>query len=109
MNLKLVEKILRCLFIFVFVVGTASLPGSGAMAQEPAQVLGNDVLYTTDTDFEQGTLVSVNHDAPYNDQLQLDSQTKPFPFINVAASGRGTVVRTNTETGEIVGEYRTAP
>ena len=74
-----------------------------------AQVLGNNVLYTTDADFDQGTLVSVNHEAPYNDQLQLDSLTKPFPFINVAASGRGTVVRANTETGEIVGEYWTAP
>ena len=74
-----------------------------------AQVLGIDVLYTTDADFDQGTMVSVNHDAPYNDQLQLDSPTEPFPFINVAASGRGTVVRANTETGEIVGEYRTAP
>ncbi|MEA2000575.1 MAG: hypothetical protein U9N84_01610, partial [Actinomycetota bacterium] len=29
--------------------------------------------------------------------------------INVAASGRGTVVRVNTDTGEVVGEYRTAP
>jgi len=74
-----------------------------------AQVLGNDVLYTTDADFDQGTLVSVNHNAPYNDQLQLNSPTEPFPFINVAASGRGSVVRANTETGEIVGEYRTAP
>jgi len=54
-------------------------------------------------------MVSVNHDPPNNDQLQLDQPTEPFPFINVAASGRGTVVRANTETGEIVGEYRTAP
>ena len=105
MKTKPVEKILYCLFIFVFVVGTASMPGRGAMAQVP----DNNVLYTTDADFDRGTLVSINHDAPYNNQLQLDSQTKPFPFINVAASGRGTVVRTNTETGEIVGEYRTAP
>jgi len=75
----------------------------------PAQVPGKNVLYTTDADFDQGTMVSVNHDAPNNDQLQLDSPTEPFPFINVAASGRGTVVRANTETGEIVGEYRTAP
>ncbi|MBP1702266.1 MAG: hypothetical protein H6Q38_1373, partial [Chloroflexi bacterium] len=74
-----------------------------------AQVLGTNKLYTTDSDIDQGTLVSVNHDSPNNDQLQLDHPTKPFPFINVAASGRGTVVRTNTETGEIVGEYRTAP
>ncbi len=74
-----------------------------------AQVSGLDVLYTTDADFDQGTLVSVNHDAPFNDQLQLDSPTEPFPFINVAASGRGTVVRSNTETGQVVGEYHTAP
>jgi len=74
-----------------------------------AQNSSNNVLYTTDADFDSGTSVSVNHNAPNNNQLQLDSQTKPFPFINVAASGRGTVVRTNTETGEIVGEYRTAP
>ena len=105
MKTKPVEKILYCLFIFVFVVGTASMPGRSAMAQVP----DNNVLYTTDADFDRGTLVSINHDAPNNNQLQLDSQTKPFPFINVAASGRGTVVRTNTETGEIVGEYRTAP
>jgi hypothetical protein len=75
----------------------------------PAQVSGKNVVYTTDADFDRGTMVSVNHDPPNNDQLQLDSPTEPFPFINVAASGRGTVVRANTETGEIVGEYRTAP
>jgi hypothetical protein len=74
-----------------------------------AQVPGIDVLYTTDEDFDQGTMISVNHDTPYNDQLQLDHPTEPFPFINVAASGRGTVVRIDTESGEILGEYRTAP
>jgi hypothetical protein len=105
MNTRLVERILRYLFVLVFVVGTVSMPGRGAMAQAS----DNDVLYTTDADFDQGTLASVNHDTPYNDQLQLNSPTEPFPFINVAASGRGTVVRANTETGEIVGEYRTAP
>ena len=105
MKANLFEKVLRAIFIFVFVLGTASMPGRNVTAQ----VAGNDVLYTTDADFDKGTMVSVNHDAPNNNQLQLDSQTKPFPFINVAASGRCTVVRTNTETGEIVGEYRTAP
>ena len=92
------------LFAFALLL-TVLAPISTTLAQVP----GSDVLYTTDADFDQGTLVSVNHDAPYNDQLQLDSPTEPFPFINVAASGRGTVVRVNTETGEIVGEYRTAP
>jgi hypothetical protein len=106
------KRTLRKLFLMIVAVMLV-LPGIFAIWEvddyAAAQVLGNDVLYTTDADFDQGTLVSVNHDAPYNDQLQLDTITKPFPFINVAASGRGTVVRANTETGEIVGEYRTAP
>lgn len=74
-----------------------------------ATVTGPDYVYTTDDDFDQGQLVGVNHDAPNNDQLQLDSTSNTFPFINVAATGRGTVVRINTDTGEYVGEYRTAP
>ena len=107
-NSRLVRKQILLLIVVVFIVA-----GLFAIWQldktATAQVLGIDVLYTTDADFDQGTLVSVNHDSPNNDQLQLDSPTEPFPFINVAASGRGTVVRSNTETGEIVGEYRTAP
>ncbi|MGD9147214.1 MAG: hypothetical protein PVI80_16725, partial [Anaerolineae bacterium] len=94
----------RVLPVLVLILSFLILPSN-----VPAQVPGKNVLYTTDADFDQGTLVSVNHDPPNNDQLQLDSPTEPFPFINVAASGRGTVVRANTETGEIVGEYRTAP
>ncbi|UCH82945.1 MAG: T9SS type A sorting domain-containing protein [Candidatus Latescibacterota bacterium] len=65
--------------------------------------------YTLDADFDEGFLVNVNHDPPNNDQLQLSYQTESFPYINVACSGRGTMVRINTETGEILGEYRTAP
>ena len=72
-------------------------------------VAGGDKLYTTDADFDQGTLVDVNHDSPNNNQLQLDQVTTPFPFVNVAASGRGTAVRINVDTGQVVGEYRTAP
>ena len=65
--------------------------------------------YTLDADFDMGTLLNVNHDAPNNNQLQLNDSPEPFPFINVAASARGTMVRINTVTGEITGEYRTAP
>jgi DNA-binding beta-propeller fold protein YncE len=65
--------------------------------------------WTLDADFDEGTLVNLNHD-PNHDQIQLyDGDTKPFPFINIAASGRGTVVRIDTNTGEVVGEYKTAP
>jgi hypothetical protein len=78
----------------VFMIVALMLAALGTPVSVSAQNSGNDVLYTTDVDFDKGTLVSVNHNAPYNDQLQLDSQIKPFPFINVAASGRGTMVRT---------------
>jgi hypothetical protein len=91
-----------CAFALVFSV---LVPVPHTSAQVPA----TDYTYTTDADFDLGTLVSVNHDAPYSDQLQLDSPTEPFPFINIAASARGTVVRAHTGTGEVVGEYRAAP
>jgi YVTN family beta-propeller protein len=70
---------------------------------------GNPGVYTLDADFDQGTLVNVNHNAPNNDQLQLDSQQTAFNFIWVAASARGTVVKIDTQTGTILGEYLSAP
>jgi len=66
--------------------------------------------YTLDADFDAGTLVNVNHDSPNNNQLQINEDVpEPFPFIAVACSDRGTIVRIDTVTGEIVGEYRSAP
>ncbi|MGR0482376.1 MAG: Vgb family protein [Candidatus Electronema sp. V4] len=64
--------------------------------------------WTLDADFDEGTIVNLNHD-PNHDQLQLNDFAQPFRFINIPASSRGTVVRVNTDTGEILGEYRTAP
>jgi streptogramin lyase len=65
--------------------------------------------YTLDAEFDEGTLLNVNHDAPNNDQLQLNSVTTPFPFVNIACSARGTIVRIDVNTGAILGEYQTAP
>lgn len=84
--------------------GLVALPFGAA-----ASVPGSNVLYTTDGDFDNGTLADVNHDAPDNDQLQLDKMSTPFPFVNIAASQRGTAVRIDVNTGQITGEYRTAP
>lgn len=72
-------------------------------------VHGQSRTYTTDADFAEGTLVNLNFDAPNNNQLQLNQGTAAFPFVNIAASNRGTVVRSNTATGDITGEYFTAP
>jgi len=65
--------------------------------------------YTTDSDFDKGVLLSVNHNFPNNNQLQLDNPARPFPFVNIAASARGTVIRIDVNTGQILGEYLTAP
>lgn len=65
--------------------------------------------YTTDADFAEGQLVNVNHDTPAHNQVQLNPKVMPLPFIWIAASARGTVLRINTETGVIIGEYRSAP
>lgn len=70
---------------------------------------GTDVLYTLDADFDRGAMQDVNHDAPGNNQLQLDRSTVFFPYVNVAASARGTMVRIDVDTGQIVGEWVSAP
>jgi DNA-binding beta-propeller fold protein YncE len=87
-------------YISIFISAVIMFAGQPALA---------DRIYTTDEDFDVGTLVDVNHDDPDNNQLQLDSTKTSFAFVNVAAAGRGTIVQIDAETGEIMGEYRTAP
>jgi hypothetical protein len=74
-----------------------------------APVSGKNVLYTLDADFDQGVLQDVNHDAPNNNQLQLNKSSVFFPYVNVAKSNRGTMVRIDVNTGAIVGEWTSAP
>ena len=66
------------------------------------------IQYTANADFDGGASINVNH-VDVADQLQLDSKSEPFNFIWVACSGRGTVVKVDTITGTILGEYRSAP
>jgi len=79
----------------------------GTLVACPLAVQG--YTYTLDADFDMGTMVNVNHDAPNNDQLQLNWLTEPFPFVNIACSARGTIVRIDVNTGAVLGEYRSAP
>ncbi len=72
------------------------------------QIVGGQATYTNNSDFDNGSMVSVNYD-DVADQLQLNNQSKAFDFIWVAASVRGTIVKINTQTGEILGEYWSAP
>lgn len=68
---------------------------------------GGSATYTLDVDFDDGTLINVNHDTP--DELQLDGSGSAFNFIWVAASARGTITKIDTLTGTVLGEYRAAP
>ncbi len=70
---------------------------------------GQSRTYTSDADFDVGTIVNLNHNPPFNDQLQLNPTAEPFPFINVACSARGTIVRLETNTGQVLGEYLSSP
>jgi hypothetical protein len=72
-----------------------------------AAVGGQSRTYTLDADFDEGGYSNVVR-VPGN-QLQLDNTTTPFNFMWVAVSSKGTIVKINTETGQIIGEYRSAP
>lgn len=64
-------------------------------------------VYTLDADFNLGVLAGLE---AVSNQLQFKTNLPAqFPFINVACSHRGTVARVNTTSGEVIGEYRTAP
>lgn len=62
--------------------------------------------WTTTADFEAGARRDVD---TANDELRLAGEEDVFPFIWVAVSTKGTVVKIDTVTGAVQGEYRTAP
>ena len=64
-------------------------------------------VYTLNADFDEGSYINVTHSFP--DQLQLDDRARNFNFIWVAVSSKGTVVKIDTETGAVLGEYLTSP
>lgn len=41
--------------------------------------------------------------------FQLNEKTEPFEFMWAALSSKGTVVKVHTDTGEVLGEFRTHP
>ncbi len=62
-------------------------------------------LYTTNLDFDRGTLWGVNYNE-VADQLQLNKDAAVFPYIWIANAGEGTVSKIDTRTGKEVGRYR---
>jgi streptogramin lyase len=82
---------------------------TGLLALAAPGLAWADRTYTTDADFDQGTLTSVNHDAPQNNQLQLSLNDPSLtdPYLWVANYGIGTVTKVDTRTGKQVGKYDT--
>ncbi len=85
------------------------IPVVPAVLATPAEAVvpGTNVLYTLNDDFDEGVSQDVNHDVP--DQLQLDRSSVFFPYVNIAASARGTMIRIDVDTGAIIGEWFSAP
>lgn len=68
--------------------------------------------YTTDADFDLGTLVGLNHDAPRNNQLQLNVAGSSFPVLWIANAGEDTLSKIDSKQiggspGREVARYRT--
>ena len=64
--------------------------------------------YTVDADFDEGTLVGVEHETVH-DQLQLSNESVTLPFIWVPNLNEGTVSKVNTTDGKELGRYRVGP
>lgn len=62
--------------------------------------------YTTTPDFNEGVLLNLVNS---NGQLCFPDRITPFPYVNIACTDRGTMLRIHTGTGALLGEYRTAP
>jgi RHS repeat-associated protein len=63
--------------------------------------------YTTTADFAEGNLFNVNSSIP--DQLQTSIDQSNFDFVWIPIFTKGTVVRLDTDTGRVLGEYRLTP
>ena len=74
-----------------------------AMLTNGANALVTTRIYTLDADFDEGTLVGVEHETVH-DQLQLSREITTLPFIWVP-NNDGSVSKFDTGTGKELGRY----
>ncbi|MFY0564561.1 PKD domain-containing protein [Archangium lansingense] len=67
---------------------------------------GSGTTVPGDSSVPGEVLINVVRDG---NQIRLDNTTRAFNFIWVAVSSKGTVVKLDTETGKVLGEYWTSP
>ncbi|MCV2422747.1 hypothetical protein [Paucibacter sp. DJ2R-2] len=69
--------------------------------------LAGSKTYTFDADFDLGLLSGVNHAAPNNNQLQLNTVGTTFPVMWIANAGEDTVSKFDTNSNVELARYRT--
>ncbi|HSP77709.1 MAG TPA: hypothetical protein VLQ93_04230, partial [Myxococcaceae bacterium] len=67
---------------------------------------GNGTTLPGGTPAESESLINVVRDG---NQVRLDNTARAFNFIWVAVSSKGTIVKIDTRTGAVLGEYWTSP
>jgi streptogramin lyase len=99
------KKFLKKFGIWLSVIFTVSSMNIGMAIGDSEEY--SEKTYTIRADFDLGTYFNVVNTGP--EELELDDSTKPFGFIWVAVSSKGTIVKIDTETGNVMGEYWTSP
>ena len=93
---------------FTFVVNDGMATSVVAQVSITVTPIPRSRTYTTDADFNEGQYFKSNLEVT-NNQVILRSKLEAFHNIWVANSSKGTIIRIDTETGEIKGEYKSAP
>jgi hypothetical protein len=91
----------RGVAIFIAAVMVASL-----LAVMPATALVSSRTYTLDADFDEGTLVGVEHETVH-DQLQLNNTTTTYPIMWIANAGEDSLSKWDTNTNTELARYHT--
>lgn len=87
-------------------------PVAMAMVIVSASAVAAGKTYTLDADFDLGTLIGVNHNAPNNNQLQLNITGTSFPVLWIANAGEDTLSKVDStqiggSPGREIARYRT--
>ena len=92
---------------FTFTVNDGTATSLPATIQLHSGLPPRSRTYTTTEDFNQGSLVSISRDV--RNQISNRTVLAAYDSVWVANSSKGTVVKLDSETARVLGEYRTAP
>ena len=88
-------------------VGDSSSTSTSTTGGEPLGPCEKGNGWTLDAQFDQGVLANVNHDPPNGDQLQitLDGFSAPKPYMYIAQTEEGRILKVDTVTGKQLARY----